>query len=204
MYRNRTFSVAAFFVFLFCLTLLVQSNAHARTSLSQLQQQINDLQAQVDALQGQVDNIPAGPQGGPALYVVDRNGDEVGLLIDNLIYSYKIFNETLGVILEVPPHTGIPTIAGLANLDFDSDDCTGTRVIWTNVAQINEIIVYSTMLGKYYRVVEVKQNYETHSELSPAYPNCYVRDAPISTVTIMEEYTGIIPTFPPPLHIEVR
>lgn len=56
MSKTRTYSMTTFLVLLFCLAILFQPNeAYARTSLSQLQAQINALQTQVDVLEGQVD-----------------------------------------------------------------------------------------------------------------------------------------------------
>ena len=101
MFKTRNFSVAAFFVFLFCLTFLLQPNAYSRTSLSQLQAQITALQNQVDALEGQVDVDVSDLQA-----QIDVLQAQVDAISAGQIKAYSATGEELGIFsgFSMPPY----------------------------------------------------------------------------------------------------
>lgn len=81
----------------------------------------------------QGDTGERGEQGpsGAALYVVDADGKEVGLLIEFGTGRYVVFYEPLNLILTFPPHSGTPCQSELKGpVYFDTDDCDCSNRIY--------------------------------------------------------------------------
>ncbi|MFC1888961.1 hypothetical protein ACFL4G_04310 [Thermodesulfobacteriota bacterium] len=139
------------------------------------------------------------------LWVVDANGDDVGVLVNWGYSGYTVFYEPMGLMFLLRPTLGTVEIKNHSDSRyFESYDCTGephyNGMYWTT-----EQIIYEEVAETNYSFGEVVYDVQFHSATNSAPPyNCETREQFYACAVKLEEFTGTIPEFPAPLRIETR
>jgi len=138
--------------------------------------------------------------GSPSLWVVDGDDVPVGLFEQRHPAGYAFFYEPLGVVVTGETFTGVVSGSeSTLTILFESDDCTGTP--YTNDI-VTGTLIHHPASGNVYRTMSIlPEPIETNSNLNTG-DRCDVQVRNIG-IAVLEEVTESIPTFTPPLRIEV-